>query len=277
MTVEAVRVSPAWLDLRERADAEARALDLVEHLRPHLRPHRRGGPLVVHDLGCGTGSMGRWLAPRLGGVQHWVLHDWDADLLARAATDPPRAAAEGASVTVETRQGDVTTLDPGALAGASLVTSSALLDLMTAGELDRFVTLCASAGCPVLVTLSVVGRVELTPPEPFDELVTIAFNAHQRRTTQGRSLLGPDAVDLAVDCFGRLGAEVLVRESPWRLGGDQAELMVEWLEGWVGAACEQTPELAGPSADYLRRRGAEAGAGRLRVTVHHRDLLALFR
>ncbi|EWT02581.1 trans-aconitate methyltransferase [Intrasporangium oryzae NRRL B-24470] len=273
MTVEAVRVSPAWLDLRERADAEARATDLVEHLRPHLR----GGPLVVHDLGCGTGSMGRWLAPRLGGAQHWVLHDWDADLLARATVDPPRASAGGAGVTVETRQCDITSLDPCELAGASLVTASALLDLMTSSELDRFVALCSSPGCPVLVTLSVVGRVELAPAEPLDELVAIAFNDHQRRTTQGRRLLGPDAMDVAVDSFGRLGAEVVVRESPWRLGPGESELAIEWLAGWVGAACEQNPELAGLSADYLQRRGAEAVAGRLRVTVHHRDLLAVFR
>ena len=40
---------------------------------------------MIHDLGSGTGSMSRWLAPRLPGPQHWVLHDRDADLLARAA------------------------------------------------------------------------------------------------------------------------------------------------------------------------------------------------
>lgn len=273
MTIEAVRVSPGWLDLRESADAEARAADLVEHLRPHLR----GGPVVVHDLGCGTGSMGRWLAPRLGGPQHWVLYDWDADLLAQAAARPPMAAADGAIVTVETRQRDITMLDFGELDGASLVTASALLDMMSASELDRFITLCCVPGCPVLVTISVIGRVELSPAEPLDELIAVAFDAHQRRTNQGRRLLGPDAVGHAVDAFSRLGADVLVRESPWRLGGDESALAIEWLDGWVGAACEQSPELSTLSGDYLRRRVAEATAGRLSITVHHHDLLALFR
>ena len=32
-------------------------------------------PIVVHDLGSGTGSMMRWLAPLLPGPQTWVLHD----------------------------------------------------------------------------------------------------------------------------------------------------------------------------------------------------------
>ena len=55
---------------------------------------------MVHDLGCGTGAMGRWLAPLLPGPQHWVLHDRDADLLALAAADAPGPAADGAAVTV---------------------------------------------------------------------------------------------------------------------------------------------------------------------------------
>ncbi|TWH70362.1 hypothetical protein JD77_05387 [Micromonospora olivasterospora] len=49
-----------WLRLREAADAAARAADLLEPLR---RPPTGGGPTVVHDLGAGTGSMVRWLAP----------------------------------------------------------------------------------------------------------------------------------------------------------------------------------------------------------------------
>ena len=58
-----------WLALREPADAAARRRDLVEQLR---RAPAGDRPLVIHDLGCGTGSMGRWLAPLLPGPQHWV-------------------------------------------------------------------------------------------------------------------------------------------------------------------------------------------------------------
>ncbi len=270
MTVEPVRVSPTWLRLREAADAAARASDLVEQIRPHLP----AGRAVIHDLGCGTGSMGRWLVPRLSGTQHWILYDWDADLLAHAAAEMPGTAADGATVTNQTRRRDVTRLDPGELAGASLVTASALLDMLTADELERFVTTCADAGCPVLLTLSVIGRVDLTPVDPLDQRIAEAFNAHQRRTSGARRLLGPDAVAAAVDAFTRLGADVAVRPSPWRLGATQSALAAEWFAGWVGAACEQRPELAAAVAGYTRRRLGEAADGRLGVRVDHHDLLA---
>jgi hypothetical protein len=133
------------------------------------------------------------------------------------------------------------------------------------------------ARCPTLVTLSVVGHVDLTPADPLDRRVAAAFDAHQRRATEGRRLLGPDAVELAVEKFARLGAEVLVRASPWRLGAGQADLAAEWFTGWVGAACEQQVELAAGTDAYTRRRLAEAQAGQLAVTVGHADLLVLPR
>ena len=84
MSAEAVRVSPEWLALREPADAAARSAELAERLGRHLPA---AGRLVIHDLGGGSGAMGRWLAPRLPGPQHWVVHDRDADLLELAVAD----------------------------------------------------------------------------------------------------------------------------------------------------------------------------------------------
>jgi len=272
MTVEGIRVSSGWLDLREPADAAARARDLVEHLRRRLPAN---GRRVIHDLACGTGSMGRWLAPLVPGPQRWVLHDRDPDLLEVAAADVPEPAADGASVVVETRVSDVTRLRADDLAEATLITASALLDLMTREELAGLIDVCSRAGCPVLLTLSVVGRVDLTPADPLDSRVAAAFDAHQRRLTAGGRLLGPDAVAAAVEGFRELGAEVLVRPTPWRLAPAEAELAASWLAGWIGAACEQEHELASDARLYERRRMAEARAGRLGVSIGHADLLVL--
>jgi hypothetical protein len=272
MTPDAMPVSREWLALREPADTAARAPALAE-LLGRARPAT--GRWVIHDLGGGTGAMGRWLAPRLPGRQHWVVHDRDPDLLEIAAADRPGPAADGARVTVEANRTDITRLRAGELADATLVTASALLDLLTGDELARLVSIGAGQGRPMLFTLSVVGHVELTPREPLDRHLAAAFDAHQRRVTVGGRLLGPDAVAWAVEEFARLGSEVLVRASPWRLGALQADLAAEWFTGWVAAACEQEPELAAEAEGYARRRLAQAAAGALAVVVDHADVLAL--
>lgn len=271
---EPPRYAPEWLQLREGADAAARAHDLLDPLRIRLAnlPGRTGG-IVVHDLGCGTGSMGRWLAPRLDGAQHWILHDRDPYLLHFAAVASPRAAADGSRVTVETRRGDVARLTPDALRGASLVTASALLDVLTREEVDILAEACAGAGCPALLTLSVAGRVDLTPSHPLDKEIAEAFNAHQRRG----GMLGPDAVTAACEAFADRGATVKVHPSPWRLGAAEKALTEQWLRGWVGAAVEERPELAERADAYLADRLAANAAGELRVLLHHSDLLALAR
>lgn len=272
MTADAIRVSREWLALREPADAAARARDLVTCVARRLP---EAGRHVIHDLGCGTGAMSRWLAPLLPGPQHWIMHDRDADLLEAASAAPPAAAAGGAAVTVETRQSDVTRLEVSDLADAGLITASALLDLMTGDELAGVVDICGGVGCPLLLTLSVVGHVEITPADPLDRRVAEAFNAHQRRATERGRLLGPNAVAFAVEEFGHRGADVLVRASPWRLGASDADLASEWLTGWVGAAREQQPQLAADADVYIRRRVAQTRVGQLAVAVDHADLLIL--
>jgi hypothetical protein len=265
MSAVAVQVRPGWLALREPADAAARSAELAERLRQYLPA---AGRLVIHDLGGGSGAMGRWLAPLLRGPQHWVVHDRDADLLELALAAPPGPAA-----TVETRRSDITRLEPGDLAGAHLIVASALLDILTADGLSAMLDACA--GHPMLLALTVVGRVALTPADPLDARVAAAFNAHQRRTTAAGRVLGPDAVPAALDELRGTGAEVLVRPTPWRLDASHADLAAEWFAGWVAAACEQEPALAAEVGAYRERRLAQAAAGELAVTVDHADLLVL--
>ncbi len=271
MSGSTVRVSPEWLVLREPADAAARSAELAEHLARHLPTEG----LVVHDLGGGSGSMGRWLAPRLRGAQHWVVCDRDERLLALAVADPPHRAADGAPVTVEARRSDITRPAPDAFTGAHLIVASALLDMLTVDELHRMLGVCSGNGCPMLLALTVVGRVALTPAESLDARMAAAFNAHQRRTTPAGPLLGSDAVTAAVEVLGATGAEVHVRPSPWRLGAAHPGLSAEWLDGWVAAACEQEPALADDAASYRDRRLAQAAAGELSVTVEHADVLVV--
>ncbi|WP_208026182.1 class I SAM-dependent methyltransferase [Amycolatopsis acidicola] len=253
--------SPDWLALREQADATARSTELLAPLGDFLDGATE---LTVRDLGCGTGSMGRWLSGRLPAPQRWILHDHDPALLAQARLN---LSARGPVLAVETREGDLTGLRAEDLTGTSLVTASALLDLLTAEEVNRLAAACVHAGSPALLTLSVAGRVEMTPAEPLDTAFTAAFNAHQRRGL----LLGPDAPAVTAAAFRALGASVHSAPSPWRLGPRNAALTAEWLRGWVAAACEQDPGLTRHADAYLRRRSQDG----VEIVVHHEDLLAL--
>jgi hypothetical protein len=250
--------SPEWLALREPADTDARAEELLTTIRTTMT----GADMTIRDLGSGTGSMARWLAPRLPVAQKWVLTDRDPALLEVAAASVPGAIPE---------LRDLTTLTAADLAGTSLVTGSALLDVLTKQEVSALAEACVTARVPALFALSVVGRVEFATPDPLDARLTAAFNAHQRRTVGGRTLLGPSAVPETATAFLMLGAAVHRRPSPWRLGPERAELAAEWLRGWVSAACEQEPGLEADAEEYLARRLA----GETKVIVHHEDLLAL--
>ena len=199
------------------------------------------------------------------------MQDRDPDLLEIVTGIGP--AADGDPVTVTALAADVTDIRAADLDGTSLVTASALLDLFTEDEVESLADACA--GVPALFTISVLGKVNIAPGDPMDAEIAAAFNAHQRRLTGGRTLLGPEAPGVTAAAFRRRGATVYTSPSPWLLGADQAALTAEWLTGWVAAARARQPDLAERAFDYLDRRLAACAAGELRVVVHHSDLLAI--
>ena len=263
-----IPVSADWLTLREEADARSRSRPLAIRAARLLR-----APVTVHDLGCGTGSMVRWLAPLLPGPQTWVLHDWNAELLARAASVPVKAA-DGTPIVMRTRVGELAEIHEGHLAGASLVTASALLDVLSHDEVGAIVRACVAARVPALFALSVTGRVAIEPADPGDTAFEAAFNEHQRRTVHGRGLLGPDAAAVVAGLFRDAGWTVRIAASPWQLDERQPALIEEWIDGWLAAAVEQRPDLRETAAEHAARRAGQLASGALRVTVHHEDLLA---
>ncbi|MBW9092355.1 SAM-dependent methyltransferase [Microbacterium jejuense] len=261
--------TPTWLALRAGADDAARSVELAAAFAALMPP----GPVELHDLGAGTGGMTRWLAPRLGGPQSWVLHDGDAIILdqleLRSAVDDA-----GRPLAVRTVVGHLDALPPEAFRGAAGVTASALLDVVTRDEAARIVAACVHAGAPALFALSVTGEVALDPPDAADGVIARAFNEHQRRDADGRRMLGPDAVAVLTGLFAEAGWHVRREASAWQLAAADAELIEEWLDGWVGAAVAQQPELGVEASGYLDRRRAQLADGTLRVVVHHEDALA---
>jgi hypothetical protein len=50
--------------------------------------------------------------------------------------------------------------------------------------------------------------------------------------------------------------------------------VTEWFTGWLGAACQQRPDLVARTGEYARHRLDAAARGELEVVVRHDDLFA---
>jgi SAM-dependent methyltransferase len=274
---------PAWLALREPVDHRSRAGAAPSLLAPAWRA---GGWSRVVDLGSGTGSNLRYLAPRLPGVRHWTLVDHDAGLLARAA------APDGAAVARVV--GDLAAAGLAAIgeSGADLVTGSALLDLVSEDWLHALAASCRQSGCAALFALTYDGGIQWQAAaddrrpadDPDDALVRRAVNSHQRRDKGLGPALGPLAGLTAETLFRAAGYRVWLLPSPWRLGPGDAVLAQALVDGWESAAAEQlgdAPEDGADGAgavrvrDWAARRRATIASGRFGLTVGHLDLLAL--
>ncbi|TGN67704.1 class I SAM-dependent methyltransferase [Paracoccus liaowanqingii] len=249
--------SADWLALREPADIAARDAGLLAGAVAAA-----GADPVILDLGCGTGSTLRTLAPHLPAHARWHLVDNDPALLERAATEAPGRA--------ETHALDLRDLDALPLEGVTLVTASALLDLMPAPWIAALAAHLAKAGLPFYGALSYDGAMTWDPAFPEDAQITRAFNDHQRGDKGLGPALGPDAATRAAAIFAAAGFRVTEGDSPWRLDAETAPLQRALLEGIAGAAAETGAVGAAAWGD----RRAAAAADSLCV-IGHRDLLAL--
>jgi hypothetical protein len=267
---EILETSGDWLDLREPEDAVARSMDLARAAAALLTE----GPVVVHDLGSGTGSMMRWLAPLLPGPQSWFLHDWSSLLTGQAIAQARPSDRDNAEISVFGRTGNLVDLSAEDLAGASLVTASALLDVMTSPEIHTIVGACIAARAPALFSLSVTGGVHFDPADECDAAFENAFNAHQLRDANGRRQLGRYGAPIACGLFAEAGWQVRKTTTQWRLNHHQSGLLGEWFCGWVEAAAEQDPQLRTEVDRYRGDRLAQIELGGLSVLVDHVDVLA---
>ena len=267
---EILEVSGDWLALREPEDAGARSLELALAAAELFTD----GPMVVHDLGSGTGSMMRWLAPVLPGPQTWFLHDWSAQLTERAIEQARPSDRHNAEISVFSRTGNLVDLSPEDLTGASLVTASALLDVLTSPEIHTIVGACVAAHTPALFSLSVTGGVQLDPPDERDTAFENAFNAHQLRQANGRRQLGRHGAPIASGLFAEAGWQVRQATTLWRLDHRHPGLLSEWFSGWVDAAVQQMPQLRDEADRYRQDRLAQIERGELSALVDHVDVLA---
>lgn len=278
---EAATFSEAWLALREPADLRARSATLEETLARCLRRHPAQR---IVDLGAGSGSNLRALAPRLGPRQHWTLVDHD-DLLAEAArarlvafADAARTEGDALVLTLGPREIRVDfamadlAADPGAALafGAHLVTAAAFYDLVSADWCASFARRLAGSGIVVHAALTCDGRDSWHPPHSADAAIAAAFRAHQGMDKGFGPAAGAEAGAVLAAALERSGYAATCADSPWRLGPQDHALIAELARGTAGAAAESGRVDRTVAQDWARARSAAEAC-----VIGHMDLLAV--
>jgi hypothetical protein len=161
------------------------------------------------------------------------------------------------------------------LAAGSLVTASALLDLVSEDWLSTLISNCQSAGCALLFALSYDGRSTLTPARPEDQAVNERVNQHQRGDKGFGPALGPTAPDAAEAMVAAAGYRWQSAKSDWQIGPGEPELQKALIAGWVEAALELDPPARAWLREWQRARQVQIETGELQIQVGHRDLMAL--
>jgi SAM-dependent methyltransferase len=255
--------SSQWLALREPTDHRARNAALCAQVTEHFKRTQPGRgqdasqPLRIMDLGCGSGSNLRALAPVFPAFQHWTLVDYDLALLQAArqtliawadevVAEAPAADDTQVSVLIcikNTARIEITFLQVDLAANIEqvlarpidLVTAAAFFDLVSPSWLQRF---CAALTVPLYTVLTYDGVEQWRPAHSADADVLHAFHAHQSTDKGFGRSAGPQAIELMRTALTARGFSVALEQSPWELGTEDRELMRALARGTAGAVSE---------------------------------------
>jgi hypothetical protein len=259
--------SAEWLALREPYDTRARNRTVLKAVGAMLAGYTS---VAVVDLACGAGATLRAIASQLPSRQSWRLVDNNLSLLARAAPSVPIAGQGVVTVPIDIARDLEAALD----GPVDLVTTSALLDLVSTDWLERFATEAAVRSLPVYAALSYDGEIAFDPHEALDARLIESFNRHQRNDKGFGRALGPSAVAEAMTRFKALGYEVVHGPSDWLFGPGDDEMQSEFLTGLAAAARETGDLSLADVIGWLERRRDHIASGRSSIRVGHVDFLA---
>jgi hypothetical protein len=261
-----------WLTMREPYDHAARSVGLVAALAGALPKNR---PVELLELAVGCGSGPRFVAPRLGGRQHWTVVDHDQKLL--DALIASKGHGPLADHSVQTQQRDLR--DLGALdVPTDAVFTQALLDLVSQEWLEGLADWLADRRVPFLAALTVDGRVKWHPTDDRDAEVQTAFRAHQLGDRGFGASPGYRAGPAMAALLSRRGFKVSMERADWQILPDATEMLGEMARGMAHAASEAA-EAGGTTADRVEAwrsdRLSEIADGSVSLEIGHLDLLAL--
>jgi SAM-dependent methyltransferase len=286
--------SAEWLALREPVDHRSRnpglQADVLDYLG-QIKPVQAGSIRIV-DLGSGTGSNLRALAPHFNAFQHWTLVDHDPVLLQAAriallawaddvvnpdinqsvpadiAPVKPITITKNAKViTVEFRCADLVNDYQAILSEpADLITAAAFFDLVAESWLTQF---CAALSKPLYTVLTYDGIEKWSPPEPIDAAILAAFHRHQRTDKGFGAAVGPSAPERLESLLRAQHFITACAPSPWILDHHDRGLIEQLAQGSANAVRE-TGILSLDDVDRWERLRKEA----TRCEIGHVDFFA---
>jgi SAM-dependent methyltransferase len=277
--------SSHWLGLREPVDHASRNKSVQATMLECLR--KRHGPSLVGlrliDLGCGSGSNVRALAPLLGDKQDWTLVDYDqalldvsreltvqwADVVIADQADYLEIQKAGKTIRIRWLKADLNQDIESVLANHphDMVSAAALFDLISPIWMERF---CRILKVPFYTVLTYDGRCVWSPSHEDDDAVLAAFHLHQTTDKGFGAAAGPQAAEILARCLQSEQFEVVRGDSAWRLDGGNRALLDLLHQGMVQAVA-QTGRVNDRQLDQWL-------AVRLRTTsclIGHEDTLAV--
>jgi SAM-dependent methyltransferase len=259
--------SADWLALREPYDARARNPAVLDAAIASLRGK---GAIRIVDLACGTGSTLRAMASRIPATQNWRLVDNSLSLLARVSEIGAPARVSFTPIPLDLDYDLEAALD----GPIDLVTTSALLDLVSDVWLERLVIEILARQIPIYAALSYDGRAEISPDHRHDAAMVEAVGMHQRQDKGFGPALGPSAAGSAVARFESLGYSVVHGAADWLFEPSDREIQTEIFSGWANTARELNVLPLTEVVEWLTFRRDAVAAGRSSLRIGHMDFFA---
>ena len=289
--------SAAWLALREPVDHRSRNAMLQTQVVDFL--HQRApvvpGLLHITDLGSGTGSNLRALAPHFGAIQCWTLVDYDAVLLHAARStllswaddvldsntlnsivaagifsgsiEPLVITKNMKTIAIQFRCADLLADYRSILnEPADLITAAAFFDLVAEPWLTDF---CAALTKPLYTVLTYDGKETWEPPNALDVDVLRAFHAHQSTDKGFGAALGPRAAEHLQSLLQGRGFTTACAPSPWCMD-DHDRALIEQLALGTASALREMGLLTNAAIDQWEQARRQASV----CEIGHIDLFA---
>ncbi|HQS61558.1 MAG TPA: class I SAM-dependent methyltransferase, partial [Polynucleobacter sp.] len=252
--------STDWLSLREAADHRSRNPFLQNQVLQYLEEigSLKNDPIDIIDLGSGTGSNLRALAPLIQHSQTWTLVDYDPLLLIAAREKlctwadryidgdnhhymddvmrPVTLVKNHLEINVTFLQKDLSSdLSLILSKSADLITAAAFFDLVASDWIEQF---CKALQAPLYTVLTYNGVEKWFPTDPSDAEILKAFHSHQARDKGFGPAAGPLALNKLKHLLKQRGFQVDTGSSPWMLGQSDSSLIARLALGTAKAAAE---------------------------------------